>query len=770
MRTLALLLCLAAAAAAQDNLLADPSFEAAASSWVLTCHAGAEGTLTLAPEARTGKQALRVTKTNGLGYLILAPPARLPITAGTVYDSALHLRVERAEFASAHYFVNIDRDAAGKDLPPYHYSPHHAFWPRFLPGGQWLRHAARWTAPATAADTELRFVIAGNPITLLIDDAELLPSPPAGNYPGKVNNSEPPYDEARARANLARRQPEPARVEMVAGKPAFLVGDDYRSGLIHQGSFWAPNRSRYHNFGQAGIHLQTIAVQFGPLTDFPLTVWKYPNGLDFSGLERDLLQAVGADPEVRVIILVRTDAPRPWTLEHPDQVWAAEDGRRWVCADGMHPSHLGELTKPQEVHLASYGSPAYLDLMSGALTELGTWLKTHEVGKIVAGFMVGGNTDGQFLSGSVGGQLDHSPGNQQGFRLWLRERYGSAAALQAAWGDPAVTLETATLAPEALRGSEAPFLVGQGPAQRVADSNRFDSVAPARAIKRFARALKESIGRPTFAITYWADAFHDQGANRYALAELLSGPDRVDCTATVQEYAPWRTLGHPGSPNGVWGSQRLRGVAPLCELDYRTYLSSMAGPWGVEDLGAPLTAEGFRAQIRRDLGAAATRGATAWFYDMGGIWFDDPPLWETIREGQQIMAWTHRPEAPRPAARLAVFLDEEAGWRAGLNHFGLLNMSTNAQRRALNLSGVPYDAYLLEDIAHPNLPDYDIYLFLSAWCPSEAQQLAIRERCLRAGRIAVFPGAPGLGTAAGAVATMKALTGFDFAVRPKGAP
>ena len=40
-------------------------------------------------------------------------------------------------------------------------------------------------------------------------------------------------------------------------------------------------------------------------------------------------------------------------------------------------------------------------------------------------------------------------------------------------------------------------------------------------------------------------------------------------------------------------------------------------------LGAPDTAEGFRAQIRRDLGATATRGMGAWYYDMGGGWQGD---------------------------------------------------------------------------------------------------------------------------------------------------
>jgi hypothetical protein len=216
----------------------------------------------------------------------------------------------------------------------------------------------------------------------------------------------------------------------------------------------------------------------------------------------------------------------------------------------------------------------------------------------------------------------------------------------------------------------------------------------------------------------------------------------MDSATAVQEYCDWRQIGGTDGTNACWGSYRLRDNVQICEIDYRTYRSYVGGQRGMEELGAADTAAGFQAQIRRDIGAAATRGMGAWYYDMSGGWYDDPELWSVVEESKRIMEWAHRHDAPSTVAQIVVFIDEAAGWRASPRTFGTLMTATNAQRRALNLSGVPYDLYLLDDISHPQLPDYGVYVFLTAFTLNRQHVEAIESRC-GPGKVIVLPGPTG---------------------------
>jgi len=187
-------------------------------------------------------------------------------------------------------------------------------------------------------------------------------------------------------------------------------------------------------------------------------------------------------------------------------------------------------------------------------------------------------------------------------------------------------------------------------------------------------------------------------------------------------------------------------------------------------LGATDTAEGFRAQTLRDIGASASRGAAAWFFDMGGYWYDDPELWPVIADSQKIMAWAERLGSPAPAPPIAAFCDERAGWTVSNDQFSQTN-SGNYARRSLNLSGVPYDLYYLDDMLNSKLPDYQIYVFLGANTLDKAQCEAIIKRCLRPGKVVIFTGSPGLGSPdSDGISLMNRLTGKHFTYREKGLP
>lgn len=771
--SLCFLLFIPQIASAQHVTVPNASFEefadGQAPGWELLLAEGAEGFFSWTEdEAYDGNRALVIEKTNGIGYLLLRTRDPLPTTADTTYRSSVRLRVLDMSYGTQVYFVNQDTDAAGADLYPVHYSPSWARRPHFLPPGEWIDHWAEWTTNPTAAGTVLRFVVTGNPMRLVLDAVTVEANPEPMVHTGRASNTEPPYEEANALAALQQRSALPAGLQMVNGRPQVRIGEELIAPLIHNGSFNSPMNSRFGGFGRNDINLHTVVVQLGPFNR-QNTIWPYPDEPDFTFLEQILLRIAAADPAAQVILSVRVDMPRQWGLDHPDHVWTDEQGRKSVAT--IHPVRGGELEQENEHHPVSYASPLYHEQAGRVLRMLGEWLRDNEPGKIVAGFFICGGNDGQFFDNHWGTlHLDCSPGQTEGFRTWLRDVYGNdEARLREAWDDPQVSFAAAEITPHADRTIDEPFLAHRGPQRRAMDSNRFNMIAPARLVRLFAGILKESIGRPTFAMTYYPDAIHNQSSNKYMVSELLAG-NEIDGAVAVQQYGEWRKLGGPGGTNASWGVYRLRDKLHVAEIDYRTHISHMAGSWGVGALGAPLTPQGFRDQVVRDIAATISRGMGAWFYDMGGVWYDDPEIWPTIAESAQLMQWGARPEAPAPFADMAVFVDENVGWMMSQKHWGMLHSTTNAARWPLNHSGVPYDLYLLDDITSDRLPDYRVYLVLTSYSLTETQADALMQKARRAGRTLVLAAPPGGASVdfPDQLACLRRLTGLEFTVRPAG--
>jgi len=552
-----------------------------------------------------------------------------------------------------------------------------------------------------------------------------------------------PFDEAAARAILAKRDPVSGTVEMVGGRPMFVTSDGARSTVIYKHLGAASHKE----FGEAGIHLQYCMVPDAGAA----------GSYDLLALERNILRCLWEDPRAYVIVELNCDPMPQWGAEHLDAVWTAEDGQPWLYVptkwtyrkgtvpepgeNFRHDSPSAPLMPPEKVESfqGSFGSPTYLDYMAERVRALGDFLRTHEVGKVVVGFHFWGGSDGEFwpiiwyhLTKPTleDWQLDHSKGSIEGFRQWLREVYSDdVSALRHAWGDSSVTFETADLCSEGDRVSNQPFFRGEGKAQHVVDSQKWFSVSRNRMLKCWSKEFKKAIGKPVFALAWSSDALYGLNLGHCAVSELLEDPDRLESTSSTSAYGETRAPGGPGRTFLCWGAYRLRGAVAVRELDNR-----------------PRPAKEFRAQIIRDIGEVASRGMGVWFYEMESPFRPHPELWPTFAEANRIMEWAFRDGAPSPVAEMAVFVDEEAGHRASKNHQDILMAYTMGQRDALTTSGVPYDIYYLDDIRNPKLPDYKVYLFLSTFTLNKAQVEAIKQRCGKPGKAIAFLGPVGIGS------------------------
>jgi hypothetical protein len=139
------------------------------------------------------------------------------------------------------------------------------------------------------------------------------------------------------------------------------------------------------------------------------------------------------------------------------------------------------------------------------------------------------------------------------------------------------------------------------------------------------------------------------------------------------------------------------------ENDYRTYLIPKTG-WGWTDNFSDSKAH----QIRQ-MASILARGSAAWWFDMGGGWYDSPEFLDVIGKLNAVAERSIHADR-RSAAEIALVVDEES--------LAVVETDSNftrqllaSQRYEIGHMGAPVDYLLYEDldIARP----YKMYIFAS---------------------------------------------------------
>ena len=146
------------------------------------------------------------------------------------------------------------------------------------------------------------------------------------------------------------------------------------------------------------------------------------------------------NPDARLILYVNFDGA--WVEAHPEAWCRTEDGGDTI---GGYDGRQG--------HRPSLDSELWQNAFAERLINLITYLKSSSYANRIIGFHLIGGISSEWLHwGSQNDQLgDYSACGQEDFRRFLRAKYGTDAALQAAWAQPKVTLAPAADAPVLLQ-------------------------------------------------------------------------------------------------------------------------------------------------------------------------------------------------------------------------------------------------------------------------------------------------------------------------------
>lgn len=507
------------------------------------------------------------------------------------------------------------------------------------------------------------------------------------------------------------------------------------------------------DFAAAGVnYFSDIFFTFLDWGDNAKNWWKGYGKYDFSVLEKRMQLYIDANPNARLILRIKVNAPKWWLKENPEERAA---------------NHKG-VKAPQP----SLSSEKYIADAAKMLGDVVYYLERSRFAPYIVGYLpAGGECSEWYWWGVTKGMSDYSKINTNAFRKYLKKQYSSVAALREAWKNDTVSFENAEVPPEPLRKkSEDGFFRKIEHSRQVYDYRKFMTEATVNAVLAMNRAVRKNqvSGKLCGAFYGYSMTTVRQLDNLgfCGLKQVLDDPG-VDFLCAPTSYD--RRGGKPGEyVMNYLGSLRLRKKIYYDEADMRTYLYQ--GPfWGCCAATEKETLE----VHWRTFGQMLTKGTNVWWFLLTGnasfhtnnIMNDIAKMTKLENELMDV--------SKKPVAEVAVFCDEESFNHVNSSH-RLCEFVTTA-KEMISYAGMPHDTFLLSDIGHKDMKDYKLYIFLNAYTVSDKLRETIHLKLAKNKATALWVYAPGY---LNGVKQMEMLTGMkidrigrlsvkDFAVAAK---
>ncbi|HOS44439.1 MAG TPA: hypothetical protein PK794_12155, partial [Armatimonadota bacterium] len=431
---------------------------------------------------------------------------------------------------------------------------------------------------------------------------------------------------------------------------------------------WPGAREIHEKFAAHGCHYYMLCVRGGVDGDWSTTpFWTdeevYP---DITGPAAEAVSIceqarllLDIDPDARFWVRCNASPPKRWREKHPDQLLLNFYGKRY-----------------DEPSLASDRFNAG---MGRFIENLVRFCERQPWADRLAGYMIYPIGEGTTPLTCDGHLFDQSPAMREGFRAFLARRYGSDAALHAAWGRDDVTLATVAVpndeefyargrtdfsrvTRDGLRVDRVPHRLHWPEPEEIADARDYCAYMrelTARnfrtllaAVKRVAPnklagldAFKQTIlGWPL--VARWvgdyqthAGAMHGV-SGAFHMAELLDIPE-LDVVCTPHDYLN-RGMGFGYEGEGIGDAITLHGKMMLMEEDQRSFSNSEGQGWNyLKDLTEA------HAGLWRNFGASISRGYTTYPMDVcNPSYFMDDGIQAILgarrRAQEAALHWEHR--------------------------------------------------------------------------------------------------------------------------------
>jgi hypothetical protein len=457
-------------------------------------------------------------------------------------------------------------------------------------------------------------------------------------------------------------------------------------------------------------------------------------------LERQAEEILAACPDACFMIRWGSEVPDAWAKKHPEEL-------QFSRAKGLRRE-------------SSYASRLAAEGRAEQARTLVRYVESRPWADRVVGYLPFGQDEGTTNLSIQDSLFDESPAAVREFRRFLSTRYGTDAALQAAWNDPTATLSNAAIPGEeewtAARGH---WLHWPHPHETRRYQDFFLSMREMLFFQRRTElaATKEASTRPIFVgsdalkqpMHGWLirDAFEAAGlgmtfrnfllgSGSVGVAPLLDSPE-LDTLITPADYTA-RSCGFGFEPEGIGDSLVLRGKTIFVEDDARSWATNER-----DSQGAWRTPEECRAGLLRNFVVCASRGFIPYWMNVGRGFFDDPIVLNIVAEQIPVRrTLLARPHVHTEHA-MAMIIDDESSldedFTSGFQNLAVLRQRTDH----LALTGLPYRVYLLSDLERNDFPVFRAYLLPNLFRLTPERLRLIRRKLMRNGSVVIC--GPGTG-------------------------
>lgn len=554
---------------------------------------------------------------------------------------------------------------------------------------------------------------------------------------------------------------------------------DGRATMYFNGSPVMPmsfcSRNNQDNGYLQGLLKAGIKVHF-PICD---TEWKNPRG--FERLEELAHRILSLDPEAILILRLSLDPPESWLRAHPEECIRFENGEvKMIIDQKIGRTYDPKLTDALKFSLAS---EAWKEQATQALEDFFVKVGNSDFAHRVAGyFFTASETEEWYYTVTYDRRYhchDFSEPFLRYFKSWLRRKYGTDRALAEAWNNDVKGFDSVRIPQLAERRLYTG--VGELPLARYESRSDFGTLAdPDHSVfeSDYYRALNESVADAVVSFcgkvkelsggTLLTGAFygyltcclyHEFGT--CAAAQKVQDSGVVDFCASPSTYFN-RHPGGQSSARSPFSSYMLRNMFWFNEEDTRTNLCDF-GNW--VHWSQTYSAQESCDLIKRDFAKTLTGHYWAWWFENSrrDRWYDDPQILSTFKRIQEVFEYSRKFGRNR-AAEIAFLASEPSIYY--MDQESLRDLLMWQRQLEFERIGAPYDYYYVRDLAHPQMPDYKLYVFLNAVSLDDRERAMISEKIAAKGGSALWLYAAGLINPDRRpkldLAYMEELTGFDF--------
>ena len=562
--------------------------------------------------------------------------------------------------------------------------------------------------------------------------------------------------------NLKVAQPErklttTSEVKMAGGRPTYFVNGVATAPIW----FARPERDSQYDASwiakYADIGVDTIVPYILPRETLG-ELWMPDGSLNTATIDTQILGTLAGNPEAYLQVAIDTTPPQWWLDANPEECVKLSNGK---------------LSKE------SFSSEKWKKETGEIVIRIIHYLMEQPYANNIAGIKITGGTTYEWQWWGMNGNNtvvgDFSSAGLTAYRGWLRNKYKTDAALQAAWGDPRVTMATAEVpAIEARSESEYGSILHAQNSPDVIDYELFMADMKTDAILYFAELVKEAVDDRIVVGTYAGYLLncttYEFGTSTAQVAlERILESDAIDYVKCPWLYGE-REIGTSGDYMGPVDSVTAHGKLYVAEDDDRLNLLRLdLAQDSRASVGWTRTTKQSVETIKRNFAYALSKGQTLDFYNLGGGYFDDEQYYGVISQMMQEMTLAQGLER-QSVSDVAVFMDGQSA--AYFPYTGadtaneLLFKSVLMQQRAeLYNIGAPFNTYLLDDLAKGLVPEHKINIFLSTTQMTREERTAIEKQLKKNGNLLVFIFLSGIADGKTTdVSLLSEVTGMDLEV------